>query len=100
MELVIIAGWLVLCLIPPGIAEKKGYGRLPAFLISLVFSPLIGFLYVLAIPDRGKKEAAAPPAPAKPLSRPADVAKPKKEKCPHCGGTFVRPGEKCPACGR
>lgn len=41
--------WIILSIFPGIIAKNKGYQFFPYFLISLVLSPLIGFIWVLVI---------------------------------------------------
>ena len=47
MEL--IFGWVILSIFPGVIAKNKGYGFFGYFLLSLLLSPLIGFIWVLVM---------------------------------------------------
>jgi RNA polymerase subunit RPABC4/transcription elongation factor Spt4 len=46
----LILAWIALCFVVAYVAGKNGRGRLGFFFLSLVFSPLIGFLVLLALP--------------------------------------------------
>lgn len=81
--------WIGLGALVGSLAEKKGHDLQSAVLLSLVLSPLIGYLYVLALPDRGGVGGAT-----------AGPPRPGKVKCPGGCAVYLRPGDRCRSCGR
>jgi len=55
MEILIIFGWIIFCVLVAILGHSKSIGGTGAFLISLFFSPLIGFIVVIASSKRAKK---------------------------------------------
>ena len=54
-ELLIAIVWALGCIMNTMIARAKGEdstGQIGAFFISLVFSPIFVYLYLLAVPDK------------------------------------------------
>jgi hypothetical protein len=77
-ETLLTAGtiWLVLAGLVALIAPSRGKSPLGAFLISILLSPLIGFLVVILLPS----ETTQP--------------------CPHCGESIRKTAKVCRYCGR
>lgn len=67
------------------LAARRGRSGFGWFLIALLFSPLIGFIFVLVLPS--KAVAAGTPTPE------AHV------KCPDCRELVLRDARKCKHCG-
>jgi len=66
--------WIILSLFPGMIAKNKGHQFFPYFLISLVLSPLVGFIWVLVMkPDEA-----------------GQVKSGQSRKCPFCA-EMIRP---------
>ena len=109
MEIVLIGLlvvlWLGLCWIVGDVAEKKGGDAWTAVGVSFLFSPLVGFLYVIALPDRSKEKAAETPS-ARLRAVGPDIeawtqARAEGKLCHACNAILkvaLQPGEKCPEC--
>jgi hypothetical protein len=67
-------GWIILSIFPGIIAKNKGYGFFGYFLLSLLLSPLIGFIWVLVM----KPNEAG------------QVQSGQSRKCPYCA-EMIRP---------
>lgn len=95
----IIIGWIVLSLLVGVVADKKGRSGGSAFLLSLVLSPIIGFLVVLALGDR--KVAREVEALNRQLMRDASPLPPAPSNtrpCPRCAEDIKRAAKICRFC--
>jgi hypothetical protein len=75
--LLFIVVWLALCAAVAAYARSKGHSETGSFLLALFLSPLVGFVFALAMQPDEKKVAAAQ----------------GKKKCPQCA-EFVQPEAK------
>lgn len=81
MELLIT--WLVFAAVPAIIAPSRGRSALNWFLVSVLISPLIGLILVLALPSqKDAPEAAVVRLP-----------------CPRCGESIATSAQVCRFCG-
>lgn len=91
----VAAGWAVLSAIVAWIADTRGRKAGEWFLLSLLFSPLIGFVAVVLMPNLRHQQAAAHPSAA--AAAPAG-AQATSTFCGQCG--TPRTGERfCGKCG-
>jgi len=60
----IAAAWLIWSILNGVIAGQKGRSGVGVFLLSLVLSPVLGSLYILAVPTIAKPAAGTPEAKA------------------------------------
>jgi len=60
----IAAAWLIWSILNGAIAGQKGRSGVGVFLLSLILSPLLGFLYILAVPAIARPAAGTPGAAA------------------------------------
>lgn len=67
--------WFILCILVAMFANKKGRSGIVYFLLSIVISPLIGFIVVLILGDANKI------------------------KCSNCGEKIDEKANVCPFCG-
>lgn len=101
--------WLVFAVLVGIIASSKGRSGFGYFLLSIVLSPLIGFLFVVAMPKVDKDESeqkndkVAKPAvtrntvrsqPSAPLSTFKDT-----RSCPKCAEDIKKAATVCRFCG-
>lgn len=80
--------WFVLAVVLGIVAAAAGRSGFGYFLLSLVLSPLIGFLVLVVMLLAGKPAAASAPADDRPrMACPqcAELVLPQAVKCPHCG---------------
>lgn len=77
--------WFMLCLLVGYAAGQRGHSGLAYFFVSLILSPLIGFLVLLASGTS-----------VKPTPQPQDIA---REPCPECGEMIAVTAKKCRFCG-
>lgn len=83
MEIAIF--WFLLCLLVAYAAGQRGHSGFAYFFVSLILSPLIGFLVLLASGTS-----------AKPAAQPQDIA---RMPCPECGEMIAVTAKKCRFCG-
>jgi hypothetical protein len=88
----IFLGWFFLAIVVGVLASGRGRSGFGWFLISLIFSPLIGGLFVLASPKVGT--AAAPrDETGRPITGDTHV------RCPECRDLVRKDARKCKHCG-
>ena len=98
--IVVVAVWVGLASATGSLCRMRGHDGLLGFLISLFCSPVLGFLYAGALPDRHQEIEAA--ERSKRLSQPVPdpvVPPAKKVRCSQGCETYPRPGTWCPKCG-
>ena len=91
MEIVLF--WLVLCIVVAVAASTRGRSSIGWFLISAVFSPIVGGLFVLALPSLRASSAPSYPAQSKTQSEPKNV-----RACPFCAELIKMEAKICPHC--
>lgn len=80
----ILLAWTILSLVPAVIAWEKNRSPLLFFTLSMMFSPLVGFIAAILIP---KKDPAAHPHSV------------TYRNCARCGAQVRVPVTTCPSCG-
>ena len=90
MEL--ITGWFVFSILIAFIANLRGRNGIGWFLISLMLSPLIGLILVLALPKQG--EAGAPRDESGQI-----ITTKSHVRCPDCRELVRHDANKCKHCG-
>ena len=94
----IVIGWIVLAAIVGALAAGKGGSGWGLFFASLLLSPLIGFLIVLAMKDR-KAEAAADKRAAMIVAATRPAVEGDTKACPRCAETIKAAAVGCRFCG-
>lgn len=74
--------WLMLSFVPAGLAGRKGYSVVIYFILSMIFSPLIGFLVILFAEDRTRTPC--------PFCR--ERINPEATRCPKCQADLAAAG--------
>jgi hypothetical protein len=72
--------WTFLCGLIAEFADKRGHSAALWYLFSLVFTPLLGFFIVGALPSA------------------ADLIPAGHRRCPACAGVFHAEAQLCPYC--
>lgn len=92
----LILGWLVFAIVVAIIAPSRGRSAFGWFLLSLLISPVLGLILVLALPKRGsaavsRDESGAPITAATHVRCPdcREVVRKDAKKCKHCGAALV-----------
>ncbi|WP_051217013.1 SHOCT domain-containing protein [Butyrivibrio fibrisolvens] len=89
MTFVIIMSWLIMCIVVGAVAQSIGRSFGSYFCISLLLSPLIGFI-ILAIKGKASQDDI--------LNENSHIY-----YCPNCNSTYSKSGNKdeyCPECGQ
>jgi Zn-dependent protease with chaperone function len=94
----IVIGWIVLAAIVGALAAGRGQSGWGMFFVSLLLSPLIGFLIVLAMKDR-KAEAAADKRAAMIAQAARPAVETDTKPCPRCAETIKTAATACRFCG-
>ncbi len=84
--MIAIAGGCVWVILSAGVgnfADKRGHSGTLWYLFSLLFSPIVGFAFVAALP-----------------SSESMIRQLRSRQCPHCSAPVAGEAEICPACGR
>ncbi len=48
--------WLIFCILVGAIASSRGQSGILAFIVSAIFSPILGLIVVLLMPDNSVKK--------------------------------------------
>lgn len=86
--LIMIAGWIILSILCGVLANSNGRSGFGYFLLSLLLSPLIGFIAVL-IAGENKEETDN-----------AKIASGESKKCPDCAELIKIEAKVCKHCGK
>lgn len=103
-KFMIIITWLVLCFLVGKFAEKKGYDLWPYALLSVIISPIGGFIVLLLKGDNKEKKSVTPKSSF--VDIPTNTPEPaylqqedSVEFCPKCGAKVDSGAAFCPKCG-
>lgn len=86
--MIIALGWLVLAFVVAYAAARRGRSAIGFFFLSLIFSPLIGLLVLLVLPQRTAPEQSSGYLFCAACKRPTRADKPN---CKHCGAQLNKP---------
>lgn len=81
----ILVTWLILCAVPAILATYRGRRPLVWYALSVLFTPLVGLLFVALLPSKKAEQAEA-----------AEVA--NRRPCPRCGERIARSASLCRYC--
>lgn len=86
-----IAGWIFFSALIGLMAARKGLTGFGYFLLSMIISPLLGLVFVLAAPaDHGRREREQIAAgELRPCPECAEPIRPQAIKCRHCGAAVT-----------
>lgn len=89
----LVAGWLLLSVAIGVVAGMRGRSGFGYFLLSLVLSPVVGFILAVGLPDRSAKKGVDDEAP-NPLTHVRcpdcrELVRADARKCKHCGTALV-----------
>ena len=105
MEIIIIFFWLLFCIAAAGYASQKGVSGVGIFFLSLLFSPVVGFIVAACMkptktPDSGKQLEQGELEPRyKYEERLRQAALADSEKtCPECAERVKAAATKCRFC--
>lgn len=82
-----IVFWIVFSIFVAMYANSKGRGSFKALLVSLAFSPIIGFLTVALLENKVSENLLAS-GTLKKCTSCAELVKSEAVKCKHCGEVF------------
>lgn len=91
MEIVGIGVWLLLCVLVGVFAENRGRIGFGWGMISVIFSPLLGWLIVLALPNLQKARTTD--------GLGSVITEATHKRCPACREAIRRDALKCRHCG-
>lgn len=96
--------WLLFAYLVGKYAEKKGHNFATYMVISLLLSPLVGFIIALVSGDNKPKETIAKPTQQQfvsyqQLTNNHIDQQSEGSFCPHCGSKVLSHFSNCPNCG-
>lgn len=87
--MVYFALWFAFSIAVGMVATQRGRGSGNWFLVSVILSPLLGFIFLIASPNLSKTTSTPDTADLVKCPACAELVRPEASVCKHCGGALT-----------